>query len=109
MAIVLNDISLNYINDLKDSLRIKSDVVNNEIKSLIMAARLDLALAGITNQKINNEEDYLVKNAIINYLRSEFGLDNKDSEKYRNSYNMMRDKMAISQEYMATEAENELE
>lgn len=109
MAIVLKDISPKYLKELKDSVRIVSSSVENEIINLAMAARLDLALAGITNQKINDENDYLVKNAIINYLRSEFGLDNKDSEKYRNSYNMIRDKMAISQEYTVVEAENELE
>lgn len=108
MAIVLKDFSQEYVKELKDSVRIVSKSLEKEIINLAMAARLDLALAGITNQKINDEDDYLIKNAIINYLRSEFGLDNKDSEKYRNSYNMLRDKMAFSQEYTYQEEENEL-
>lgn len=108
MAIVLNNISDNYLEEIRVSVRISSKSLDNELKSLIQSARLDLSLVGISNKKINDETDNLIKNAIINYVRSEFGIDNKDSEKYRNSYEMLKTKMSFSQEYISEDVNNEL-
>lgn len=81
---------------VKLSLRIKSDVFNVEILEMIEAAKLDLSISGIG--KIN-EADPLVQQAIKTYCKANFGLDNKDSEKYQKSYNMLKEHLSLCGDY----------
>lgn len=81
---------------VKLSLRIKSDAFNVEILEMIEAAKLDLSISGI--KKIN-EDDPLIQQAIKTYCKSNFGLDNKDSEKYQKSYNMLKEHLALCGDY----------
>lgn len=81
---------------VKLSLRIKSDAFNVEILEMIEAAKLDLSISGI--KKIN-ENDPLIQQAIKTYCKANFGLDNKDSEKYQKSYNMLKEHLALCGDY----------
>lgn len=81
---------------VKLSLRIKSDVFNVEILEMIEAAKLDLSISGIG--KIN-EADPLIQQAIKTYCKANFGLDNKDSEKYQKSYNMLKEHLSLCGDY----------
>ena len=58
------------------------EVINTEITTLIKACRQDLIRNGITSTKAESEEDSLIETAILLYLKAEFGLDNKNYEKY---------------------------
>lgn len=55
---------------LKLALRIKTEVYDDELLSLIEAAKLDLSIAGITK---NEQEDPLIARAIITYCMMNFG------------------------------------
>ena len=81
---------------VKLSLRIKSDAFNIEILEMIEAAKLDLSISGIN--KIN-EADPLIQQAIKTYCKANFGLDNKDSEKYQKSYNMLKEHLSLCGDY----------
>lgn len=81
---------------VKLSLRIKSDAFNTEISEMIEAAKLDLSISGV--EKIN-EDDPLIQQAIKTYCRANFGLDNKDSEKYQKSYNMLKEHLSLCGDY----------
>lgn len=81
---------------VKLSLRIKSDAFNTEISEMIEAAKLDLSISGIN--KIN-EADPLIQQAIKTYCKANFGLDNKDSEKYQKSYNMLKEHLSLCGDY----------
>ncbi|EDT16368.1 head-tail connector protein [Clostridium perfringens] len=81
---------------VKLSLRIKSDAFNIEILEMIEAAKLDLSISGI--KKIN-EADPLIQQAIKTYCKANFGLDNKDSEKYQKSYNMLKEHLSLCGDY----------
>lgn len=81
---------------VKLSLRIKSDAFNMEILEMIEAAKLDLSISGI--KKIN-EADPLIQQAIKTYCKANFGLDNKDSEKYQKSYNMLKEHLSLCGDY----------
>lgn len=55
---------------VKLSLRISTTAFDSEINDLIDAALLDLGIAGITN---NNVQNALVKRAVTTYVRMNFG------------------------------------
>lgn len=81
---------------VKLALRIKSDAFNIEIESLILACKTDLHVSGIQNIL---ENDALIEQAIKLYCKANFGLDNKDSEKYLKSYEMLKTTLALSGNY----------
>ena len=81
---------------IKSSLRVKSTKLDVEIQDLIEAAKLDLKISGVT--KIN-EADPLIIQAVKTYCKANFGLDNKDSEKYQKSYDMLKQHLSLCGEY----------
>lgn len=84
------------LESIKLALRIKSSAFDTEIKDLIEAAKLDLSISGIKNTK---ETDYLIQQAIKTYCKANFGLDNKDSEKYQKSYDMLKQHLSLCGDY----------
>lgn len=93
-------ISAQYINSIRGYLRISHTHFNEEISDLIGAAKADLLLGGISSEKVNDENDALIKRAIVVYVKAEFGLDNADGEKYRESYEMLKRHLMLSSEYI---------
>ena len=65
---------------VKLALRIRSNAYDIDIYDLIESAKLDLSISGV--KKID-EEDPLIQQAIKTYCKANFGLDNKESEKYQ--------------------------
>ena len=94
------DISEQYVFSIRRYLRINHTHFDAEITDLIGAARADLLLGGIKAEKVNDEDDALIKRAIVVYVKAEFGLDNADAEKYRESYNMLKRHLMLSSEYI---------
>ena len=84
------------LQDVKSSVRIINNKFDVELLDLIEAAKTDLRIAGVTK---NDEDDPLIKRAIILYCRANFGLDNKDSEKYQNSYENLKEKLSLCGDY----------
>ena len=64
-----------------------------------------LQLEGIRRDKVCDEDDPLIKRAISAYVKAEFGLDNADAPKYRESYEMLKRKLTLSDEYLETREE----
>lgn len=93
-------ISEQFVNDVRRYLRISHTYFDAEITDLIGAAQADLLLGGIKAAKIEDESDALIKRAIVCYVKAEFGLDNADAEKYRNSYEMLKRHLQLSSEYI---------
>lgn len=91
------------LNAVKKSLRISNNHFDDEIAGLIEAARLDLIQSGVSFDKANDEEDALVKRAIIIYCKAHFGLADKDDipvkEMYQRSYEMIKQHLALSGDY----------
>lgn len=81
-------------------LRISHKHFDTEIADLIAAARADLKLAGIRADKADDDNDPLTRRAVMCYLKAEFGLDNDDAERYRNSYEMLKRHLALADEYI---------
>ena len=83
------------LEDVKRELRITNTAYDMEVLDLIEAAKLDLKIPQINELKIL-ESDPLIKRAIILYCKANFGLDNKDSEKYQKSYDNLVEKLSLS-------------
>ena len=83
------------LEDVKRELRITNTAYDREVLDLIEAAKLDLKIPQINELKIL-ENDPLIKRAIILYCKANFGLDNKDSEKYQKAYDNLVEKLSLS-------------
>lgn len=102
----MSDISERYILSFRTALRINHTKFDGEISDLIAAARTDLRdLGGIKEDKVNDETDPLIKRAIMAYVKADFGLDNSDAGRYRESYEMLKRHLMLSDEYKDTESE----
>ncbi|WP_297634760.1 head-tail connector protein [uncultured Clostridium sp.] len=84
------------LDKIKMRLRISHNKLDIEINDLIEAAKLDLKISGV-NKII--EHDPLIIQAIKVYCKANFELDNKDSEKYLKSYNLLKEHLALCGDY----------
>ena len=94
------DVSEEYLAAGRLSIRTKSTAFDGEIVDLIRAAREDLALGGVLPERARDEADPLIKRAIMNYIKAEFGLDNEDADKYRAAYERLKVSLAMSSDYV---------
>lgn len=90
----------NLLELVKTALRIKTKAFDKELKSLIDAALLDLGIAGVDPEDIDN----LVARAIITYCKMSFGLP-EDYDKLKNSYDEQKAQMSNTTGYTAWEVE----
>lgn len=81
---------------VKLALRIKSNKLDEEIADLIEACKIDLSLSGV--RKIE-DTDPLIQQAVKLYCKANFGLENKDSEKYQKSYDMLKISLSLCGDY----------
>lgn len=97
------EIRKEFLEEAKGCLRITVDdkVINTEIESLIRACQRDLIRNGITPSLANDLEDSLIKMAVLTYLKAEFGLDNKNYDKFRASYETLRTELSITDFYIS--------
>lgn len=97
-------VSDRFITDAKKYIRVTSTAYDGEIADLVEAAKADLLLSGIDEEKVYNEDDPLVKRAIMTYIKAGFGIDNPDADKYAESYKMQKTNMMLSGDYSTAEA-----
>ena len=79
---------------VKLSLRIKTNVFDEEIQDLIAAALADLGIAGI----IAAEDDPLITRAVITYCKLHFG-EPSDPERLQASYDEQKAQMQMATGY----------
>lgn len=87
---------------IKLALRIDDNYLDSEIQDTIDAAKADLKLSGILENKIM-ETDPLIIRAIKTFCKAEFSTDDKEAERYRDSYNMIKIHLSISIYYTVQE------
>lgn len=66
----------------------------SEVDLLMQAAAEDLRTTGIQNDK-----DPLFAQAVVTYCKANFGFDNPDGARFSESYQMLKQKMANTEEY----------
>lgn len=85
----------NVINSIKLALRITTDAFNSELTDLLNAALLDLGIAGVTNDDIN---DPLILRAVITYCKIHFGQPD-DYDRLKRSYDEQKAQLATATGY----------
>lgn len=82
---------------MRAALRISStnEKITEEIEDCIAACKADLVNDGI---KVVNETDALIVRAITLYCKAEFGFNN-NADKFRQSYDTLKMRLALSGEY----------
>ena len=85
------------IEKMRAALRISStsEKITAEIEDCIAACKADLANDGV---KVIDEGDALIIRAVTLYCKAEFGYNDK-AEKFRQSYDTLKMRLALSQEY----------
>lgn len=97
----MNDI----LDEIRRDLRKKSNSLDDEILSLIEAAKCDLELAGINSEKKKadtEDMDPLIYTAIKLYCKGNFGYDDK-SDIFKTAYEKLKVSLASSFEYRKQE------
>lgn len=89
------------IDDVKTALRISAGTVafDSEISDLIAAAKADLQLSGVTAEKTADDNDPLIRRAVVTYVKANFGWDNPDADRLQHAYNLLKMHLTLSQEY----------
>lgn len=82
---------------VKDALRVSGNDLDTEIQHLIDAAKADLKSAGVSEGKIN-DDDPLIKQAIIVYCKAYFGYDDM-GERFAEAYENFKKHLAVALEY----------
>lgn len=85
----------NVINSIKLALRITTDAFNTELTDLLNAALLDLGIAGVTNDDIN---DPLILRAVITYCKLHFGQPD-DYDRLKRSYDEQKAQLSTATGY----------
>lgn len=96
---------MSLFDDIKPALRISKSnkAFDTEVQDLIDAARQDLKLAGISASMVGAENgiDPLIKRAITTYTKANFGYDNPDADRLKDSYESLKNHMSLSGDYNA--------
>ena len=87
------------LDDVKLALRISNNAFDSEINDLIAAAKADLQLSGVDPTKAADDNDPLIKRAVITYVKANFGFDNPDAERLQRAYDMLKAHLTLSTEY----------
>lgn len=83
---------------VKLALRIDDDSLDEEIQDAIDAAIADLRLSGVLENKLE-ETDPLIIRAVKTFCKYEFSTDDKESERYKNAYEMIKIHLTLSTDY----------
>lgn len=88
---------------VKKALRVSTTHFDDEIKDLIDAGKSDLRLAGVFYEYPLDalDTDPLIRRAIITYVKSSFGYDNPEAERFQQSYVMLKQHLCLAGDYNA--------
>lgn len=85
------------LDQVKTALRIKTTAYDNELANLILAAGIDLAVAGVENFDTANADPILTR-AIITYCKMNFGLP-EDYDRLKRSYDEQKAQLVTATGY----------
>ncbi|WP_227397329.1 head-tail connector protein [Jeotgalibacillus aurantiacus] len=89
------------IEQVRKDLRVSSNAFDDEIESLMAAARADLKSSGVSAEKVDatTNTDPLIDRAIRIYCKAEYGFDNPEAPRFRESYQMLKDHLCLAGDY----------
>lgn len=87
---------------IKLALRFDDNYLDSEIQDTIDAAKADLKLSGILENKIIDTDPLIIR-AVKTFCKAEFSTDDKEAERYRDSYKMIKIHLLLSIDYTVQE------
>jgi uncharacterized phage protein (predicted DNA packaging) len=89
------------LDDVKTALRISIGTTefDTEVQDLIEAAKADLGLSGVVNEKVI-DTDPLIKRAVVVYCKANFGYDNPEADRLQKSYDLLKTHLTLSDDYV---------
>ncbi len=84
---------------VKKAVRVSHNALDEELADLIEASRYDLKLSGVSHLKVNDDNDPLIKRAVITYVKANFISDAKEAERFLASYNMLKNHLTLAGDY----------
>lgn len=84
---------------VKTALRISNSAFDEEIEDLIEGAQMDLVQAGVSSEKAADEEDPLIRRALIIYCKANFGMDSPDADRFAASYESLKHHLSMAGDY----------
>ncbi len=84
-------------NQIRNDLRINNQEYDDEIVSLIQTSIEDLKTSSVASSYFEEEKlRPMLETAVRTYCKANFGYDNPDAERLQNSYELQKQKLAIS-------------
>jgi hypothetical protein len=80
-------------------LTINDDDLNNELDDLIAAAREDLRVNGIVSEAFENRVPAMYRQAVILYVKANWGYDNPDAPRFQDTYHNLVANMSVHSQY----------
>lgn len=87
---------------VKLALRLTTDNFDSDIEDNIGYARAELLRLGLSDEKVNDDEDKLIIRAIKTYCLMEYA-DTKDAERYRESWLSQIENLRKTKDYIDNE------
>ncbi|MCM3536591.1 head-tail connector protein [Priestia endophytica] len=87
---------MSLLDKVRKELRITHKELDDELQDLINAGFMDLKIAGVNKA---SEDDPLIIRAIKVYCKANFGLNNEEADRYRDSYNMLKMHLSLAGDY----------
>ncbi|MBD7984412.1 DNA-packaging protein [Sporosarcina sp. Sa2YVA2] len=89
------------LESVKGALRVTSSdpVIVLEITDLIAGARMELIQAGVSIVNAANDEDPLIRRAIILYAKAHYGLDGPNAERFAESFESLKNHLSQAGDY----------
>lgn len=87
------------LEQMKVALRVKNAQFDDEITSVINAARAELVRAGVSAERANDESDDLITSAIRTYVLATYSTDTKLTDGYQLSFESQKENLRKSAGY----------
>lgn len=87
------------LDDVKTALRLSGTDLDTEVSDLISTARQDLILSGVLSSIANLDNNALIKRAIILYVKTHFGWDNPEADRFQTAYDTLKRHLTLSEDY----------
>lgn len=87
------------LDDVKTALRLSGTDLDSEVTDLISAARQDLILSGVLSSIATVDTNALIKRYIILYVKTHFGWDNPEAERFQSACDTLKRHLTLSEDY----------
>lgn len=91
---------MDMFEDVKRSLRVSHNYIDEEIEEWIEEARQDLILSGVSFEKAQDDNDALIKRAIKTYAKGQYHSDIAQAERFKFAYDLLKTHLTMAGDYI---------